>query len=163
MNKSLIAVLLLVCGGALCAQVPADRTKAAAAKKTGAVTAAAPAAQPEQPAAQPKKAVKAELAKAAAPKPSEQDAEESVVMIDSKAEAEDEGAAVSYNAEQDERAVPGGLPSSFGQCKGVVNDAGRTVLIFESPDDGSVYFVQVTLGRANVSWKLIDRIPRSAD
>ena len=163
MNKTLIAVVLLVCGGALCAQTPAEKIKAAAAKKTGVVVAAAPAAQPGQPAGQPKKAVKAEPVKAAAPKPSEQDAEESVVMIDSKAEAEDEGAAVSYNAEQDERAVPGGLPSSFGQCKGVVNDAGRTVLIFESPDDGSVYFVQVTLGRANVSWKLIDRIPRSAD
>lgn len=163
MNKTLIAVLLLVCGGALCAQGPADKTKVAAAKKTGAASAAASAAQPEQPAAQPRKAVKAEPVKAAAPKPSEQDAEESVVMIDSKAEAEDEGVAVSYNAEQDERAVPGGLPSSFGQCKGVISDAGRSILVFENPDDGSVSFVQVTLGRANVSWKLIGRVPRSAD
>lgn len=163
MNKSLIAALLLVCGGALCAQEPADKTKAAAAKKTVAAAAAVPAAQPQQPAAQPKKNVKAEPVKPASSKPSEQDAEESVVMIDSKAEAEDEGVAVSYSAEQDERAVPGGLPSSFGQCKGVISDAGRSILVFESPDDGSVSFVQVTLGRANVSWKLIDRIPRSAD
>ncbi|MDO8806265.1 MAG: hypothetical protein Q7R35_17755 [Elusimicrobiota bacterium] len=163
MNKSLIAALLLVCGGALFAQLPAEKNKVAAAKKTAVLLAAAPAAQPEQPAAQPRKAAKAEPARPAAAKPSEQDAEESVVMIDSKAETEESGYSGAYAAEQDDRAVPGGLPSSYGQCKGVINEAGRNILVFENPDDGAVSFVQVAVGKANVSWKLIDRIPRNPD
>ncbi len=156
MNKTFIAALLLVCGGTLFAQEPADK-KAAAEKKT--VTAQAPA-----PAAQPKKALKAEL-KPAAAKAEEQEPEESVVLIDSKGEPEGEDAALpaAYGAEQEERLVPGGLPSSYGQCKGVLSEAGRNLLIFESPDDGAISFVQVTVGKANVSWKLVDRIPRSAD
>ena len=59
--------------------------------------------------------------------------------------------------------VPGGLPSSYGQCKGVMNEGGRTILIFESLDDGAIYFVQVNVGKNSVSWKLVDRILRSAD
>ena len=104
MNRSLIAVLLLVCAGALYAKEPSKKIKAEVAALQ---TAAA-------------EAVKAD-------------------------------------------AVQAGLPSSYGQCKGVIADAGRNLLIFESPDDGSVSFVQVTVGKANVSWKLVDRIPRSAD
>jgi len=166
MKKYLIAALLLVCGVYLRAQepVPADKAKAAAPAqktteqarpaKTAAVKTAASAAE--------KKAVKAAPAKAAAAKEADQDAEESVVMIDSKSDAEDNG---SFNAGEDREdvAVPGGLPSSYGQCKGVMNEGGRTLLVFESPEDGAVSFVQVTVGKAGVSWKLVDRIARSAD
>ncbi len=157
MNKYLFAALLLVCGGALGALEPSKKTKAGAAPLQ---TAAAEAVKPD--AAQAKKDAKAEQAKAAAAR-QEQEAEESVVMIDSRGEAGEAEAPAAYGAEQEERAVPGGLPSSYGQCKGVIADAGRNILIFESPDDGSVSFVQVTVGKANVSWKLVDRIPRSAD
>ncbi|MBI4351051.1 MAG: hypothetical protein HY550_06395 [Elusimicrobia bacterium] len=155
MNKYLMAALL-VCGGQLCAQEPADK-KAAAEKRT--VTAQAPA-----PAAQPKKALKAEL-KPAAAKQEEQEAEESVVLIDSKGEPEagETQDLSAFGRETEERLAPGGLPSSYGQCKGLMSDAGRNILIFESPDDGALSFVQVTLGKGGVSWKLIDRIPRSAD
>lgn len=157
MNKSLIAALLLVCGGALYAKEPSKKIKAEVAALQ---TAAAAAVKAE--AVQARKDAKEEQAKAAAAK-QEQEAEESVVMIDSKGEAGEAEAPAAYGAEQEERAVPGGLPSSYGQCKGVIADAGRNILIFESPDDGSVSFVQVTVGKANISWKLVDRIPRSAD
>jgi hypothetical protein len=59
--------------------------------------------------------------------------------------------------------VPGGIPASYGQCKGVMNDGGRTLLVFESADDGAISFVQVTLGKAGAAWKLVDRIYRSAE
>lgn len=157
MNKSLIAALLLVCGGALCAKEPSKKIKA----EVAALQAAA-AADVKAEAVQARKDAKAEQAKTAAAR-QEQEAEESVVMIDSKGETGEAEAPAAYGAEQEERAVPGGLPSSYGQCKGVIADAGRNILIFESPDDGSVYFVQVTVGKADVSWKLVDRIPRSAD
>ncbi len=165
MNKSLIAALLLVFGGALYAQGTDGADKAAADKKASVAEKKTAAADKKAaaPAVQPKKAVKAEPAKAAAAKQDEQDAEESVVMIDSKAEVEEAESAAAYGADQDERAVPGGLPLSYGQCKGIINDAGRSLLVFESPDDGTVSFVQVTIGRSNVSWKLVDRIPRSVD
>lgn len=157
MNKSLIVALLLVCGGALSAKEPSQKIKAeVAALQTAAVAAV------KAEAVQAKKEVKEEQAKAAAAR-QEQEAEESVVMIDSKGEAGEAEAPAAYGAEQEERVVPGGLPSSYGQCKGVIADAGRNILIFESPDDGSVSFVQVTVGKSNVSWKLVDRIPRSAD
>ncbi len=139
MNKSLIAVTLLLYGVALWAQGPAANGKAAAA------------AQQAAPAAQPKKAVKAQ----------DQDSEEAVVMIDSKADQDDEDAADNYGAEPRKPEVPGGLPVSYGQCKGVINEPGRSVLVFESPDDGEIYFVQVTVGKTKVSWKLIDSIRRS--
>lgn len=169
MLKSLIAALLLVCGGALCAQTPAVKKKAAADKKPAAAQAAAPAAQPAQSPAQPMRAAKTETPKAPAVRQAESEAEESVVMIDSKAESETAGegedpeSVVSYSPEREERAVSYGLPSSYGQCKGVLNDAGRNILVFESQDDGAVYFVQVRMGKSNVSWQLISRIPRSSD
>ncbi len=154
MNKSLIAALLLVCGGALYAKEPSKKVKAGApALQTAAVAAV------KADAAQSRKETKDAAVKTAAAR-QEQEAEESVVMIDSKGEVESPSA---YGAGQEERAVPGGLPSSYGQCKGVIVDAGRNLLIFESPDDGSVSFVQVTVGKANVSWKLVGRIPRSGD
>lgn len=136
MNKTLAAALALVCAGALFAQVPADKAKPAPEKK---VAGAAP-------------------AKAPAPKPVEEP-EESMVMIDDRVEPENGKA--SYSGENEDRqAVPGGIPYSYGQCKGVMNEGGRSVLVFESLDDGTISFVQVALGKGAVSWKLLDRIPR---
>ena len=157
MNKTLIAALLLVCVGALYAKEPSKRIKAEVAALTAAATQ-----QMALDAAQTRKAAKEEQAKAAAAK-QEQDAEESVVMIDSKTEDADSAQGYDYRAEQDERMVPGGLPSSYGQCKGVITDAGRNLLVFENPEDGAISLVQVTIGKASVSWKLVARIPRSAD
>jgi len=154
MNKSLIAVLLLVCAGALYAVEPSKKAKADAVALTTAATQ-----QMAADAAQAKKTAKEEQAKAAAAK-QDQEAEESVVMIDSKAEPEDTGA---YSAEPEDHMVPGGLPLSYGQCKGIITDAGRSLLVFESLDDGTVTFVQITIGKTIVSWKLVARIPRSAD
>ncbi|MDD5208521.1 MAG: hypothetical protein PHV36_03980 [Elusimicrobiales bacterium] len=152
MNKTLIAALLLVCAGPLYAKEPSKKIKAEMAALTAATT--------QQMALDSVQSKKAEQAKAAAAK-QEQDAEESVVMIDSKTEETESPAA--YGMEGEDRLVPGGLPSSYGQCKGTITDAGRNIMIFESLDDGSLSFVQVTVGKANVSWKLIDRVPRSAD
>lgn len=154
MNKTLIAALLLVCAGPLYAKEPSKRIKAEMAALTAGAT--------QQIALDAAQTRRAEQAKAAAAR-QEQDAEESVVMIDSKAEAEEPGSSADYGGEQDERMVPGGLPSSYGQCKGVINDGGRNIMIFESIDDGSLSFVQLIVGKSAVSWKLIFRIPRSAD
>lgn len=160
MKKYLVAALLFSCGVSLYAQaaMPAAKTKAAAAspKRTAQaqLAKAAPAAV--------KKTVKAAPAKPAADKQADQENEESVVMIDSKGDAEDNGS-FSAGEDKEERAVPGGLPSSFGQCKGVISEGGRSVLVFESPEDGTVSFVQVIVGKTAVTWKLVDRIARSAD
>lgn len=150
MKTSLTILLLAVCGALVSAQVPAEKKPAAVVKKTTVVeTAAAP-----------------KAAKPAPAKPAE-DAEESVVMIDSRADAEpEEGGRYStgaFGGEQEEPAVPGGLPSSYGQCRGVLTEAGRSVLVFENPDDGAISLVQLVLGKGKASWKLLDRIPRSAD
>ncbi len=157
MKKSLTALLLVFCGAMLYAQVPSDKSKSAADKKTAAVDTSTAV----------KKSTKAEAAKAAAAKLAEQEPEESVVMIDSKAEPEDEAGerstAGAYGSDQEEAPAAGGLPNSYGQCKGVITEGGRTVLVFESPDDGSISFVQVVLGKGKVSWKLLDRITRSGD
>lgn len=150
MKISLTILLLGVCGSLVCAQVPAEKKPAAAVKKTAVVEAAA-------------------APKAAKPVPAKpaEEAEESVVMIDSRADAEpEEGgryASGAFGREQEEAAVPGGLPSSYGQCKGVITEAGRTVLVFENPDDGAISLVQLVLGKGKPSWKLLDRMPRSAD
>lgn len=105
------------------------------------------------------KAVAEKKAAQAAVKPAEEP-EESVVMIDSRTEPEDARTAAAYS---EDRNVPGGLPSSYGQCRGVMNEGGRSVLVFESLEDGSIAFVQIVFGKTGVSWKLIDRIHRSAD
>ena len=157
MKRSLIAVLLLVCAGALYAKEPSKKIKAEVAALQTAAAAAVKA-----DAVQAKKDAKAEQVKAAAAR-QEQDAEESVVMIDSKGEDTDSVQANDYRAEQEERAVPGGLPSSYGQCKGVMVDAGRNLLVFENLEDGTISFVQVIMGKGSVSWRLVSRIPRSAD
>ncbi|OGR63868.1 MAG: hypothetical protein A2X31_10480 [Elusimicrobia bacterium GWB2_63_22] len=153
MKISLTVLLLAVCGALAVAQTPAQK-KAAAAKTAAVETAAAP------------KAVKPAPAKPAPARPAEE-AEESVVMIDSKADAEPEAggrySAGAFGGEQEEPVVPGGLPSSYGQCKGVITEAGRSVLVFENSDDGAISLVQLVLGKGKASWKLLDRIPRSAD
>lgn len=162
MKKSLAALLIILCGAALYAQAPADKKTAPAEKKAANTAAAKKAAKAEAAKAAD---AKAEPAKPAAAKPADEP-EESVVMIDSKADADpEEGgrAAGAYGAEQEEVVVPGGMPSSYGQCKGVITDAGRSILVFESPDDGSISLVQLVMGKAKASWKLLDRIPRSAD
>lgn len=88
------------------------------------------------------------------------DADEAGVMIDSKTDMDD---SADYSAAYAESAGNGGVPSSYGQCKGVMNEGGRSLLVFESSEDGTLSFVQVTTGKSGVSWKLIGRIPRSAD
>lgn len=144
MNKSMLAAMLVVFAGALCATEPAKKVSAAPAAAQGAAA---------QPAPQPKKTDKY----------ADQDAEESVVMIDSKADAEDGAVYTGNSGERDDSLVPGGIPSSYGQCKGILNEGGRNILVFESIEDGSLAFVQLTLGKAKISWKLLDRLPRSAD
>lgn len=87
----------------------------------------------------------------------QEDAEEAGVMIDSRgeAEADDERPAPAETG-------PAGIPSSYGQCRGVMADGGRNLLVFESIEDGSISFVQVTTGKG-VSWRLVGRIQRSND
>jgi len=139
MKKLLTAFAAALCAGALFAQAPAEKPKPAPEKKA----AAAPEKKPAAPAAKPA-----------------EEQEESVVMIDSRTDPEDVRTPVAY---ADDRALPGGLPSSYGQCRGVISEAGRSVLVFESPDDGSIAFVQVVLGKTGVTWKLLDRVYRSPD
>lgn len=142
----------------LSAQVPAVKTAAPAAEKKTAAAVKAPA--PEA------KSAKTAAAAQASKKQSETEPDEGTVMIDSKAEQEENGRIVMQsddNTAEREVNVPGGLPSSYGQCKGVISEGGRNLLVFESPDDGAIYFVQVTLGKNGAAWKLVSRIPRSAD
>jgi hypothetical protein len=189
MKKYLIAALLLACALPLRAQT-ADTQAADAQKKADAATAAkteaapkkaakkhakaaaqaqagtaAAAAQPAgqtasdaaQPGAQPK------AAKPAA-KQADQDSDESVVMIDSKSDPEETGRfSAAQRGEPEDIVAPAGLPASYGQCKGVINEGGRSILVFESTEDGSITFVQVTPGKNSVSWRLVDRVQRSAE
>ncbi|HAT71221.1 MAG TPA: hypothetical protein DCS63_00195 [Elusimicrobia bacterium] len=163
--KKIIFTLLLLAGGAAYTQAaePAAKDKLAP-KRAAAQAKTEPAAAPAGNQAQARKGGRPETSRPAA-KTNEEDAEESGVMIDSKSDAEETGrfAAAGSREEAEEPAVAGGLPSSYGQLKGVMNDAGRSLLVFESPDDGSITFVQVTAGKNNVVWKLVDRIPRSLD
>lgn len=164
MKKTLLTLLLLGCCAAVRAQAadqPVTEKPAAAVKKSAPEARPAPAETPAQ--AKAKKAARAEAQKKAEARQEEQDAEESVVMIDSKPDAEDTGRFSAGAADQEDVAVPGGLPSSYGQCKGIITEAGRTVLVFESLDDGAISFVQVVLGKTGASWKLLDRVPRSMD
>ncbi len=166
--------LFLLLAAVLAAPAPAQ-DKAAAEKPQAAAAAKKPASRPapekdaaKAAAAQPqsKPAPAAKAARPAQAKPPAEEPEESMVMIDSKPEPEETGrfSAAAFSQEPDDApAVPGGLPSSYGQLKGIMNDGGRTLLVLESPDDGAITFVQVTAGKSAVSWKLLDRIPRSLD
>jgi len=165
--KKIIFTLLLVAGGAAYAQNTEQAAKdKQAARKTAVQAKTEPAAAPvgNQAQAPARKPGRAEAPRPAA-RADEADAEESGVMIDSKSDAEETGrfAAAGPETDREEPAVTGGLPSSYGQLKGVLNDAGRSLLVFESPDDGSITFVQVTAGKNKVVWKLVDRIQRSQD
>ncbi len=159
MKKTFICAVLTVMAGALFAQTPVAKAKPAAAKPAAAAPVTTAQAAPKPAAAAPAPVKKPEPAKPAA-KPAE-DQEESMVMIDDKA---DQDYSRVSSADADEQpAVPGGIPASYGQCKGVMTDAGRTLLVFESADDGAISFVQVTLGKTGAAWKLVDRIYRSAE
>lgn len=148
MKKTLAAVLLFACAGALLAQGPADKAK--------------PAPAPEKkpaPAAQPATAAEKKPAPAAKqPAKQAEEPEESIVMIDDKAEP-DHGKAGALDADEPQ-AGPPGIPTSYGQCKGVTTDAGRTILVFENPDSGDISLVQLVFGKAGVSWRLLDTIRR---
>ena len=91
-----------------------------------------------------------------------QDEEEGNVMVDTKA-GEDVRDLASDNGREDEGTnAAGAIPSSYGQLKGALTEGGRGVLVFEN-EDGVISLVQVVMGRGPVSWKLISKIPRSAD
>ncbi|MDA8244670.1 MAG: hypothetical protein M0025_11200 [Elusimicrobia bacterium] len=133
MKKALAAVLALACAGVLLAKD-----------------------QPAQPAPAAAKA-------AAAPAKATDDQEDSGVLIDStKYDAEDSDAGAETQA-YGATGVPGGIPTSYGQCRGVMNEGGRSLLVFESLDDGTISLVQVTFGKAGAGWKLAGRIPRSGE
>ncbi|HAU89596.1 MAG TPA: hypothetical protein DCW72_05000 [Elusimicrobia bacterium] len=160
MKKTFICVALTVMAGALFAQTPAGKAKPEPAKPAAAAPVVTAQAAPRKTAPEaPAPAKKPEPTKPA-PKPVE-DQEESVVMIDDRADSDYSRVPTADADEQP--AVPGGIPSSYGQCKGVMNDGGRTILVFESADDGAISFVQVTLGKTGAAWKLLDRIYRSAE
>ncbi len=100
------------------------------------------------------------------PAKGDQSEEEGAVMIDAKSD-EDYSGRFSDNepaaaAGPEEPAVPGGMPASYGQLKGTLNDGGRNLLIFEN-EDGIISFVQIFAGKNAVSWKLVSRIYRSPD
>ncbi len=94
-----------------------------------------------------------------------QSEEEGAVMIDARGD-EDYSGRFSDNepavAEPEDPVVPGGMPASYGQLKGTLNDGGRNLLVFEN-EEGSISFVQIFAGKSAVSWKLVSRIYRSAD
>lgn len=153
MEKLLAAAIVACCAGALMAQAPAEKPKAAPEKAAAATPAPAPAA-PAAPAAAPRKAPAAKPA----PKPAEEP-EESMVMIDDRAEIDNRAA---YAQEPEERPrATNGIPASLGQCRGVTTDAGRTILVFENADSGDISFVQVTFGKTGASWRVLDSLPRS--
>lgn len=155
MKKTLAAVLLFACAGALLAQGPADKAKPAPAPAKQ-PAAAAPAAAPA-PGAQPAPAAEKKPAPAAKqPAKQAEEPEESIVMIDDKAEPEGKAAAPAEESAPDRN----GIPESYGPCKGVATDAGRTILIFENPDSGEISFVHVVFGKTGVTWRLLDTIRR---
>ncbi|MDA8131051.1 MAG: hypothetical protein M0011_06055 [Elusimicrobia bacterium] len=135
MKKALAAVLALACAGVLLAK--------------------------DQPAQQAPAAAQAKPAAAQTKAADEQ--EDSGVLIDStKYDAEDSDVGTETPAYVG-AGVPGGIPSSYGQCRGVMTEGGRSLLVFESLDDGAISLVQVTFGKTGVSWKLAGRIPRSGE
>ncbi|OGS56566.1 MAG: hypothetical protein A3J79_04915 [Elusimicrobia bacterium RIFOXYB2_FULL_62_6] len=150
MKIRVIFPLLLAFSLGLCAVWAKDSTAAPAKKAEPA------AAEPQKtPAPAPKKEVK----------PAEPE-EEGSVMIDSKAGDAEPGEEPEYRprsqGEADEVNVPGGLPVSYGFLKGTLTEGGRNLLVFEN-EDGTITFVQVTVGKSAAAWKLVARIRRSLD
>lgn len=156
MKHTFAVALLFACAVALAAQAPAEKPKPAPEKKPAAAAPAAapapaPAPQPEQPAARKPAPAKA------APKPAEEP-EESMVMIDDRAEPEGRQPGAAEGGERPAGAL--GLPNSYGQCKGTLTEGGRSILVFENPEDGELTFVQVTFGKTGVAWRFVDAIKR---
>ena len=168
MKMLIVSPFLLALALNLGAQPPKESAPAAAQKAEAAsaksqvknTNPALPVAGNEDKKAPP--APRKEPSKAAA----EQENEEGGVMIDSKAEESDdqfeEPAPPRPAPEAEEISVPGGMPLSFGQLKGTINDGGRSILVFEN-EEGVIAFVQVFIGKNAVSWKLVSRIRRSMD
>jgi hypothetical protein len=143
-----IIVLLAAAAPGVCAQP---------ARSTGTVSGVAPSARaaakrPGPAAAEDKKAVQI---------PAD---EEGGVMIDDRMEDDYPVRAARRTdaAESDDSAAPEGIPASYGQLKGTINEGGKSVLLFED-EDGMLSFVQVYVGKNAVSWKLISRVGRSAE
>jgi hypothetical protein len=88
--------------------------------------------------------------------------EEGSVMIDAKAEEDVRSRASDNEPEAEEAKVAGGIPVSYGQLKGTLNEGGKGFLVFEN-EDGVISLVQIITGKDTVSWKLVSKIPRSAD
>ena len=106
-------------------------------------------------------AAKKEAAKAA-----EQDSEEAGVMIDSKSDDADSetpsSSSMAGTERQEDAAFASYLPASYGQMKGVLNEQNRNVLVFEN-EDGVLSFVQVSVEKKSVTWKLLARVGRSQE
>ena len=152
---------------AFCAQAGAQQVPVS----TGTVT-AAPA--PKKRAPRKKAAVApapAQAQKAAAPEapktvkkaPPVEEEEPGAVLIDPRSDEDRSGRFTANNAgaeaDTEEANAPNGIPASYGQLKGTLNDAGRSLLIFENAD-GEITFVQVFIGKSAVSWRTISNIRR---
>ncbi|HAF96428.1 MAG: hypothetical protein A2X34_08170 [Elusimicrobia bacterium GWC2_51_8] len=144
MKKYLFLALTLFCAGGLIAQVAQVPAAAGASKKSQSSTAA-----------------KKETAKT-----QDQDGEEGGVVIDSKSE-DSEVDTTPYSSknsvDQSENAgFASYLPAAYGPLKGVLNEQGRNVLVFEN-EDGILSFVQASVGKNSVSLKLLARVARSQE
>ena len=120
-------------------------------------------AAPKTAAAKQPRAPSVAVKKNSAPAESEDDGG---VMIDASAEDNDP-ARLAENEESspdetERSAAPGGLPASYGQLKGTLNDGGRSLLVLEN-EEGVISFVQISVGGNSVTWKLISRLRRSAE
>jgi len=158
MKKYLFLALTLFCAGGLIAQVAQVPAAAGASKKPQPWTAPAAAGRPVS---QSSTAAKKEAAKT-----QEQDGEETGVMIDSRSEdseAETSPYSSKNSVDQAENAgFASSLPASYGPLKGVLNEQGRNVLVFEN-EDGILSFVQASVGKNSVSLKLLARVARSQE
>ena len=175
MKKYLFLTAMLFCAGGLAAYNSGSETAARPqAAQAQPVPAPAPGDDPvrlkasqilaqadaAKKAPQPAPAVKKETPKAA-----EQDSEEAGVLIDSKSDTESEAQSSAYVAEighQEDAAFASSIPASYGPMKGVLNEQGRNILVFEN-EDGILSFVQISVGKNSVSWKLLARVGRSQD
>jgi len=96
----------------------------------------------------------------------ELNSEDSGVVVDSKSEDIDAETFSDFSdgkAEQQKDAdFDSSIPASYGQLKGVLNEPGRNVLVFEN-EDGVLSFVQASFGRNSLTCKLLARAGRSQD
>lgn len=178
-----LAFILAVCAQAGAQQVPASTgtviaapaPKKRAPKKQAApapvqVQAAAPAPGQGQPAAAapvPAKGVAAPAAPKAVKKaPPAEEEEPGAVMIDIRSDEDRSGRLAGSDAREEAGTtaadVPGGMPAAYGRLKGSLNDAGRSLLVFEN-EAGEITFIQVFIGKSAVTWKLISNISRTSD